>query len=74
MSERAIKAMTLRLPAAQATWLEAVARTDQVTVSHLVREAIEAYLVSRPSDPASRERIRRCLEEEIRVLRWLAED
>ncbi len=38
------KNMTLRLPAEQADELEAVARAEEISVSHAVREAITEHI------------------------------
>ena len=67
------KAMTLRLDAAQALQLEAVARVDAIPVSEAVRAAIAAHIEARRADPAFRERLTQILEEDREILAQLAQ-
>lgn len=52
--------------------LEAVARTDNVSVTDAVREAINAHIEAHHADRDFQARIKRMLKEEQTVLRELA--
>lgn len=67
-----IKAMTVRLPADQATELEAVARVDEVPVSEAVRKAIAAHIETRRKDKEFRSRLKRLIEQNREILDRLA--
>lgn len=69
MSNRAI---SLRLPEQMAAELGAIARTKDVPVSEVIREAIESYITSLTMDKDFRQRLKTHLEEEQKVLRRLA--
>jgi predicted DNA-binding protein len=71
---RAVKALSLRIPGSQAAELEAVARTDEVTVSEAVREAIDGHIATRRSDPDFQNRLKTRLEEEHALLKRLRGD
>lgn len=66
------KAMTLRLPADQASELEAVSRAEGKTVTDTVREAIDLLIAERRKDKSFRERIRKTIEEDREILERLA--
>jgi Arc/MetJ-type ribon-helix-helix transcriptional regulator len=66
------RSLTLRLPADQAAQLDAVARADGVSVSEVVRTAIEERIAARRKDRAFRARIKRMMDEERAVLEQLA--
>lgn len=68
----ATKAMTLRLPIAQAKELAAVAEIDQIPVSQAVRVAIDAHIESRRRDQEFKSRLKRSLEENKDILERLA--
>ena len=68
------KAMSLRLPEELATNLSAVARTDDVTISSAVREAIEKHIESRRADPAFQERLKKELARDQEILKRLLDD
>lgn len=67
-----VKTMTLRLPAAQAQALDAVAQADEMPVSEAVRVAIEAHIEARRNDPAFQARLSKILDENRQVLERLA--
>jgi hypothetical protein len=66
------KNMTLRLSAAQADELEAVARVEGISVSDAVREAITEHIDRKRKDKAFRERLRAVMERDREILERLA--
>lgn len=64
--------MTLRLSAAQADELEAVARAEGISVSDAVREAITAHIERKRKDKAFRERLHAVMERDREILERLA--
>jgi len=68
----ASKAISLRLPEQMATELAAIARTQDVPVSEAVRQAVENYIASRYADKDFRQRLKKHLEEEVKMLERLA--
>jgi post-segregation antitoxin (ccd killing protein) len=66
------KNMTLRLSAAQADELEAVARAEGISVSDAVREAITDHIDHKRKDQAFRERLRAVMERDREILERLA--
>lgn len=66
------KNMTLRLSAAQADELEAVARVEGISVSDAVREAITEHIERKRKDKAFRERLRAVMERDRKILERLA--
>jgi hypothetical protein len=66
------KNMTLRLSAAQADELEAVARAEGISVSDAVREAIAEHIDRKRKDKAFRERLRAVMERDREILERLA--
>jgi predicted DNA-binding protein len=69
----AIKAMSLRIPEDKAAELAAVARTDDMPVSEVVREAIDNHIAARRGDKDFQERLKRRVEEDREVLERLSE-
>lgn len=67
------KAMSLRLPEDQAAELAAVARTDEMPISEVVREAIDNHIAARRSDKDFQKRLKKRLEEDREILERLAE-
>lgn len=67
------KAMSLRLPKDQAAELAAVARTDEMPISEVVREAIHNHIAARRADKDFQKRLKQRLEEDREVLERLAE-
>lgn len=65
------RAMSLRLPEDQAVELAAIARTDEMPVSKVVREAINNHIASRLADKDFQARLKRRLEEDRDVLERL---
>lgn len=68
-----VKVTTLRLPECLAAELKAVARTDGVTVSDAVREAVGKHIAERRSDEGFQGRLKNLLREDEAVLKRLAE-
>jgi hypothetical protein len=66
------KNMTLRVSAAQADELEAVARVEGISVSDAVREAITEHIDRKRKDKAFRERLRVVMERDREILERLA--
>jgi post-segregation antitoxin (ccd killing protein) len=66
------KNMTLRLSAAQAAELEAVARAEGISISDAVREAIAEHIERKRKDKAFRERLRIVMERDREILERLA--
>ncbi len=69
MSSRAI---SIRLPQQMAAELTAIARTKDVPTSEVIREAIENYISSLSTDKDFRLRLKKHLEDEMKVLERLA--
>jgi Arc/MetJ-type ribon-helix-helix transcriptional regulator len=67
------KTMTLRLSDEQAADLEAMARTDDMSVSEAIRVAITERIRARRKDAEFQARLRRLLEENRQALERLAE-
>lgn len=67
-----VKAMSLRLPEEQATQLQAIARTDGVSISDAVREAIANQIATKRADKDFQARLKKRLEEDQEVLKRLA--
>jgi predicted DNA-binding protein len=66
------KAMSLRLPEDKAAELAAVARTDEMPISEVVREAIDNHIAARRADKDFQKRLKKRLEEDRVVLERLA--
>jgi metal-responsive CopG/Arc/MetJ family transcriptional regulator len=67
------KVMSLRLPAELAAQIDAVARTEGVSISETMRAAAYRYVASRRADHDFQERLKKRLEEDREVLELLAE-
>jgi predicted DNA-binding protein len=67
------KAFTMRLLGDKAAELETVARADGVSVSEVVREAIDNHIEARRKDKNFQGRLSRLIEDNQRVLDRLAE-
>lgn len=63
----------MRLPEGMADEIAAVARTDGISASEAIREAIANHIATRRTDKAFRERLKKRLEEDREVLERLAE-
>ncbi len=66
------KAMTLRLPADQASDLEALAEAEGVPVAEAVRQAIAAHIEARRKDKRFQARLRASLDRHRETLERLA--
>lgn len=66
------KAISLRLPEQMAAELAAIARTQDVPISEVIREAVERHIASLSADKDFRRRLRDRLEEEREILERLA--
>jgi predicted DNA-binding protein len=66
------RAISLRLPEQMATELAAIARTKDVPISEVIREAIESHITALGKDEDFRRRLKQHLEEELEVLERLA--
>ena len=67
------RVLSLRLPENMADEIAAVARTDGVSASEAIREAIAKHIATRRADKAFKERLKQRLEEDREVLERLAE-
>jgi Arc/MetJ-type ribon-helix-helix transcriptional regulator len=67
------RVLSLRLPEGMADEIAAVARTDGVSASEAIREAIANHITTRRADKAFKERLKQRLEEDREVLERLAE-
>jgi metal-responsive CopG/Arc/MetJ family transcriptional regulator len=67
------KVMSLRMPAELAAQIDAVARTEGVSISETMRAAAYRYIASRRADHDFQERLKKRLEEDREVLELLAE-
>lgn len=65
------KAISIRLPEQMATELAAIARTQDVAVSEVVRQAVENHIASRFADKDFQKRLRKQLEEDREILERL---
>ena len=66
------RAISIRLPEQMAAELGAIARTKDLPVSEVIREAIENHIESLRSDEEFRQRLKTYLEEELKILERLA--
>jgi hypothetical protein len=66
------KAMTLRLDAAKAAELEALARIDAMPIAEIARIAINEHIERRRKDKDFQERRKRLIEENREILDRLA--
>jgi predicted DNA-binding protein len=67
------KAISIRLPEEMAAELAAIARTQDVPVSEVIREAVENHIVSLRGDKDFQQRLKKRLDEDRKVLERLAE-
>jgi metal-responsive CopG/Arc/MetJ family transcriptional regulator len=67
------KVTSIRMPAELAAQIEAVARTEGVSVSEMMRAAAYRYIATRRADHDFQERLTKRLEEDREVLEALAE-
>jgi ribbon-helix-helix CopG family protein len=65
--------MSLRLPEDKAAELAAVARTDEMPISEVIREAIDNHIATRRADKDFQKRLKKRLEEDREVLERLAD-
>lgn len=68
----ASRAISLRLPEQMAAELAAIARTKDVPISEVIREAIENHITALSTDKDFRLQLKAHLEEELVVLERLA--
>jgi len=66
------RAISIRLPEQMAAELGAIARTKDLPVSEVIREAIENLIESLRTDDEFRQRLKTHLEEELEILERLA--
>jgi predicted DNA-binding protein len=66
------RAISLRLPEQVAAELAAIARTQDVPVSEVVRQAVENHIASLYADKDFQQRLKKHLEEERKILQRLA--
>jgi predicted DNA-binding protein len=66
------KAISVRLPDQMSVELAAIARTQDVPVSEVIREAIENYIDSRRADKNFQQLIKKRLEEDRKLLERFA--
>ncbi len=64
--------MSLRLDEEKMAELATVARTDEMTVSDVVRQAIAKHVAVRRADPEFQERIRKQMDKERKIMEHLA--
>jgi predicted DNA-binding protein len=67
-----VKAMSLRLHEEQAGELAAIARVEGVTVTDVVREAIENQIAAKRADKDFQSRLKKRIKEDKEVLKRLA--
>jgi hypothetical protein len=66
------RARTLRLATEQAETLEAIAAVDDVSMNEEIRQAIEAHIEARRSDPEFRKRLQASIRRNREILDRLA--
>ena len=66
------KTMTLRLESDRAAEIEAIVRTDGVSISDAVRDAIDNHIEMRKNDKEFQDRLKQLVERERDVLDRLA--
>jgi predicted transcriptional regulator len=66
------RAISLRLPEQTATELAAIARTQDVPVSEVVRQAVENHIAALFTDKEFQQRLKKHLEEELEILERLS--
>jgi predicted DNA-binding protein len=67
------KAISVRVPDQMTAELAAIARTQDIPVSEVIREAIENHIVSRRTDKDFQQLLKKRLEEDRELLERLAE-
>jgi predicted DNA-binding protein len=72
MEPKPTKVTTLRLAEERAADLAAVARADSMTISDVVREAVDKHIAERRADPEFQKRLMERMEADRRVLEQLA--
>jgi predicted DNA-binding protein len=65
--------MSLRLPEDKAAELAAIARTKEMPISEVVREAIDKHIAECRADQDFQELLRKRLEEDQEILKRLAQ-
>lgn len=68
-----IKARTLRLSAAEAEALEAIAGIDEISINEEIRQAISAHIEARRQDADFQRRLKASIERNKEILRRLAQ-
>ena len=61
------KVTTMRLPEDMAAELAFVARADEMTISDIVRAALQKYISGRKADEEFQAKLKECLEEDRRL-------
>jgi metal-responsive CopG/Arc/MetJ family transcriptional regulator len=69
----ASKAISVRLPDQMAAELAAIARTQDIAVSEVIREAIENHIISRRTDKNFQQLLKKRLDEDRKLLERFAE-
>lgn len=69
----ATKATSLRLDDELHKELAAVAKVEGVTISEVVRDAVEDHILTRGTDPEFQRAVKKKLEEDIATFKRLAE-
>lgn len=67
------KAISIRLPDQMAAELAAIARTQDVPISEVIREAIENHISSLGKSKDFQRQVKKRLEEDQKILKRLAE-
>lgn len=67
------KVISIRMPDELAVQIDAMARTEGVSVSEAMRAAAYRYIATRRADQDFKERLRKRLEEDAEILKRLAE-
>jgi predicted DNA-binding protein len=62
------KAISIRLPDQMAAELAAIARTQEVPISEVIREAVENHIATRRDDEDFQAQLKKRLEEDREVL------
>lgn len=67
------KTMSLRLDSEKAAEIEAIARTEGVSISDAVRDAIDSHIEMRKNDKDFQSKLKQLIEEERGVFERLAQ-
>ena len=72
MKDDQTKVMSLRLPLDLAAEIEALARTEEASISEVIRAAIYRHIAARRGDERFQEKLKKRLEKDLQTLEHLS--